>query len=148
MDEWLTMRSSFIRHQFTDNGFALVEVLVGLAILSIAMISATRAIGGAADTQRAISERTMALWSADNALLDLRMARAWPALGTTSSQCPQDNYLFICQRKVMATPNPGFRRVEMGVYLRGSDDGGSSYASSPRLAWLITILPNPDDGIL
>lgn len=142
------MRSSSTRHQLTANGFALVEVLVGLAILSIAMLSATRAIGSAADTQRAITERTMALWSADNALLDLRMAQLWPALGTTSSQCPQANYHFICQRKVMATPNPGFRRVEVSVYLRTSEDTGSSAASSPRLAWLITIFPNPSDGIL
>lgn len=148
VEAWLTMKTSPLIHQSNVNGFALIEVLVGLVILSIAMISATRAIGSAADTQRAISERTMALWSADNALLELRMTRAWPPLGSTNSQCPQANYLFICQRTVMATPNPGFRRVEVGVYLRSSSDTGSTSANSPRLAWLITILPNPSDGIL
>ena len=63
-----------LRHR---NGFALIEVLVGLAVLSIAMLAGLRAIANGADTQLAVSQRTMALWSADNALLDLRMSRAW-----------------------------------------------------------------------
>lgn len=127
-------------------GFALIEVLVGLAILSIAMISATRAISSAADTQLALSQRIMALWSADNVLLNLRMTQAWPSLGSTSFHCPQANYVFLCRQMVMATPNPGFRRIEIGVYLPNED--GQQSAGSPRLAWLITILPNSDGGIL
>lgn len=140
------MKVALSNCQKNTAGFALIEVLLGLAILSIAMISAIRAISSAADTQLALSQRMMALWSADNALLDLRMTQAWPSLGSTSFHCPQANYVFVCRRIVMATPNPGFRRVEIGVYLRNEDDRQS--ASSPRLAWLITILPNPNGGIL
>lgn len=136
-------RSNTLKNTY---GFALIEVLVGLAILSIAMISATRAISSAADTQRALSQRTLALWSADNVLIELRMAHAWPTLGSISFHCPQANYVFVCHRVVMATPNPGFRRVEVSVYLREEND--QHLASGPRLAWLITILPNPDAGIL
>ena len=55
----------------------LIEVLVGLAILSIALIAALRAISLAVDTQLAVSQRTMALWSADNALNDVRMKKVF-----------------------------------------------------------------------
>ncbi|NDF06014.1 MAG: type II secretion system protein GspI, partial [Betaproteobacteria bacterium] len=118
-------------------GFALVEVLVGLAVLSIALIAGLKAIASAADTQLAVSQRTQALWSADNAMADLRMNRQWPEMGTTTFSCPQDRYIFVCQRKVLSTPNPSFRRIELTVYL--ASPTSADVASGPRLAWLTTI---------
>jgi general secretion pathway protein I len=130
----------------TQAGFALAEVLVGLAVLSIALIAGLTALSSGADTQLAVSQRTQALWSADNALADLRMNRQWPEMGTTTFSCPQERYAFVCQRKVLSTPNPSFRRVELTVYL--ASPAGGDVASGPRLAWLTTILPNPTGGAL
>ena len=130
----------------TQAGFALVEVLVGLAVLSIALIAGLKALSSGADTQLAVSQRTQALWSADNALADLRMNRQWPEMGTTTFSCPQERYAFVCQRKVLSTPNPSFRRIELTVYLASPTSG--DVASGPRLAWLTTILPNPTGGAL
>ena len=129
-----------------QSGFALIEVLVGLAVLSIAMIAGLRAIASGADTQLAVSQRTMALWSADNSLMELRMRRDWPELGTTSYNCPQANYVFVCQRKVLGTPNPAFRRIEITVYL--ANQSSSDLASGPRLAWLTTVVSNPNGGVM
>ncbi|CAM3737021.1 type II secretion system protein [Polynucleobacter arcticus] len=128
------------------NGFALVEVLVGLAVLSIAMLAGLRAIANGADTQLAVSQRTMALWSADNALMSLRATRVWPELGTTTFSCPQASYVFVCQRKVISTPNPAFRRVELTVYISSPDS--AEVASGPRLAWLTTVVSNPTGGVM
>jgi general secretion pathway protein I len=127
-------------------GFALIEVLVGLAVLSIALIAGLKAIASAADAQLAVSQRTQALWSADNAMADLRMNRQWPEMGTTTFSCPQERYVFVCQRKVLSTPNPSFRRIELTVYL--ASPTSADVASGPRLAWLTTILPNPAGGAL
>ena len=134
-----------LRHSHTE-GFALIEVLVGLAVLSIALIAGLRAIANGADTQLAVSQRTLALWSADNALMDLRMSRAFPEVGTTVFNCPQANYVFVCQRKIMSTPNPSFRRVEMTVYAANPES--TSVAAGPRLAWLTTVIPNPASGVM
>jgi general secretion pathway protein I len=128
------------------NGFALIEVLVGLAVLSIALLAGLRAIANGADTQQAISQRTMALRSADNALMDLRMARAWPNLGTTTFQCSQANHIFVCQQKILSTPNPAFRRVELTVYAASSSS--AELANGPRLAWLTTVVANPLGGVM
>ena len=128
------------------NGFALIEVLIGLAVLSIAMLAGLRAIANGADTQLAVSQRTMALWSADNTLINLRTSRAWPELGTTTFSCPQATYVFVCQRKVLSTPNPAFRRVEVTVYL--SSSSSAEVAAGPRLAWLTTVLSNPSGGVM
>ena len=135
-----------MRTPASQNGFALVEVLVGLAVLSIAMLAGLRAIANGADTQLAVSQRTMALWSADNALLDLRIMRTWPEFGVAAYACPQANQIFVCQRKVLPTPNPSFRRIEIAVYL--SDPNNPLQASGPRLAWLTTVVPNPNGGVL
>lgn len=142
-------RNPFVRSKKQTKkqaGFALVEVLIGLAVLSIALIAGLKAIASGADTQLAVSQRTQALWSADNALADLRMNRQWPEMGTTTFSCPQDRYLFVCQRKVLSTPNPSFRRIELTVYL--ASPTSAEVASGPRLAWLTTILPNPTGGSL
>jgi len=128
------------------NGFALIEVLVGLAVLSIALLAGLRAIANGADTQLAVSQRTMALWSADNLLMDLRMSKAWPDLGTSSFSCPQATYVFVCQRKVITTPNPAFRRIEVTVYLPSPNS--ADVASGPRLAWLTTVISNPAGGVM
>ena len=124
----------------------MIEVLVGLAILSIALIAALRAIALGADTQLAVSQRTMAIWSADNALNDIRMKRIWPEIGTNTFSCPQASLLLVCQRKVSPMPNPNFRRVEVTVYL--GSQANSTEMNGPRLAWLVTLTPNLNAGAI
>ena len=129
-----------------QNGFALIEILVGLAVLSITLLAGLRAIANGADTQLAVSQRTLALWSADNALMDLRMTRTFPDIGTTVFNCPQGSYIFVCQRKIISSPNPAFRRVEITVYAANPES--SQTAAGPRLAWLTTVIPNPASGVM
>lgn len=129
-----------------EGGFMLIEVLVGFAILNIALIAALRAVALGADTQLAISQRTMALWSADNALNDIRMRRIWPEVGSTTFSCPQATLLLVCQRKVSPMPNPNFRRVEVTVFL--GSQANSSDTNGPRLAWLVTVTPNLNGNAL
>jgi general secretion pathway protein I len=130
----------------TRNGFALVEVLVGLVILSIALLAGLRAIANSADTQLAISQRTLALWSADNVLIEMRITRTFPEVGTTTFNCPQASLLLVCQRKVLSTPNPAFRRVEVTVY--GTNLDSAQVLTGPRLAWLTTVISNPAGGVM
>lgn len=128
------------------NGFALIEVLVGLVVLSIALIAAFRAVALSADTQFAVTQRTMALWSADNALNEIRMNRVWPEIGTSTFSCPQATLILVCQRKVSAMPNPSFRRVEVTVFL--ANEANSTQVNGSRLAWLVTVVPNLNSGAL
>jgi general secretion pathway protein I len=134
------------RSSIKKNGFILVEVLVGLIVLSIALIAAIRAMALGADTQLAVAQRSMALWSADNALNEIRMKRIWPESGTSTFSCPQGTFVFVCERKVSDMPNPSFRRVEVTVYL--ASQANSVQVNGPRLAWLVTVVPNFSAGAL
>jgi general secretion pathway protein I len=149
VNKFIRLFTLHLRRNFsgqTQNGFALVEVLVGLAVLSIALLAGLRAIANGADTQLAVSQRTLALWSADNVLMDLRMTRVFPDIGTTVFNCPQGNYIFVCQRKIISSPNPAFRRVEITVYAANPESAQT--AAGPRLAWLTTVIPNPASGVM
>ncbi|MDR8729747.1 type II secretion system minor pseudopilin GspI [Burkholderia pseudomultivorans] len=114
-------------------GFTMIEVLVALAIIAIALAASIRAVGtmatGAADLHR----RLLAGWSADNALAQLRLAHAWPAVGDQSFDCSQGNVQLVCSQRVSATPNPVFRRVEISVSMPGR---------SGVLAQMVTVVAN------
>jgi general secretion pathway protein I len=104
-------------------GFTLIEVLIALAIVAIAMGAVLRAIGSlAADTDSARAH-LLALWSADNALSELRITSAWPAPGQTTFACPQGAYRFVCRQVVSALPSPLVRQVTVSVYASAGSRG-------------------------
>jgi general secretion pathway protein I len=121
------------RARRTARGFTMIEVLVALAIVAIALAASLRAVGSLAASEADLHERLLAGWSADNALAQLRLARAWPDLGARSFDCSQANLRLTCTQTVSATPNPVFRRVEVSVTTPGRNG---------NLAQLVTVLGN------
>jgi general secretion pathway protein I len=143
------MKKYFSRVHFDinkANGFTLIEVLIGLAILAIALSAGIKAISQSAQTQTGIQERYLALWSANNALNEMVFNQEWPEIGTKSFPCPQLNENFICKKTVFATPNPFFKRVEIAVYAQSSSADGVTTGS--RLALLTSLISNPVPGLL
>jgi general secretion pathway protein I len=125
-------------------GLALIEVLVGMAILAIVLIGAMRALGVNTDTQQAVTTRSLALMSADNMMNELYMQYAWPTVGTRSAPCPQMNLPLVCEQRVSNSANPNFRRIDITVYL---DEGtGIAPENRTKLAWLTALLPNIRGG--
>jgi general secretion pathway protein I len=127
-------------------GFALVEILVGLAIMSLVLLAAMRGMGLAVNTQADVAVRQAALWSADNTLVQLRAQRAWPGIGTSVTPCSQAQWILVCELKVLPTPNPLFRRVEVNVFAANPETPDARVG--PRLAGLVTIIPNDAGGFL
>lgn len=130
----------------SQTGFALVEILVGLVILSLVLLAAMRGMGLSIRTQGDVAQRQVALWSADNALVQLRADQAWPNIGTTMMACSQAQWTLVCETKVLPTPNPLFRRVEVNVF--AADPQSPSVPTGPRLGGLVTIIPNETGGFL
>ena len=125
-----------------QSGMVLIEVLVGMAILAIVLITAMRALSSDTDTQQAVMSRSLALISADNTLNQLYMQNGWPEVGTRSTPCPQGNIALICEQKVSNSSNPNFKRIDITVY---ADDGAPPEART-KLAWLTALLPNIRGG--
>lgn len=117
-------------------GFTLVEVLVAMTIVAIALMAAIRATGSLSDSAGDLRRRTLAQWSAENRLAQIRVQGEWPAVGRRAFECSQAEVALVCQEDVFATPNAQFRRVEISVF---PTEGERSRLS--RLVGFATNLP-------
>ena len=97
-------------------GFTLVEVLVALAIISIALMSALRAAGLGTNNVGELRSRLLAGWVAENLLAEHRARADWLPLGIQRGSSRQGGLDFAWREEVIGTPNPAFRRVDVRVY--------------------------------
>ena len=97
-------------------GFTLVEVLVALAIVSIALLSALRAAGQGTNNVGELRSRLFAGWVAENLLAEHRARADWLALGIQRGSAREGGQDFVWREEVIATPNPAFRRIDVRVF--------------------------------
>jgi len=123
-----------LRTRHGVRGFTLLEVLVALIIVGTALGASLRAVGSLTQNSSDLRSSMMATWSAENRLVQIRLAREWPNIGRRSFDCPQGELRLICEEEVLSTPNPNFRRVEVSVF----------DASLPerRIIKLVQVVPN------
>ncbi len=99
-----------------ERGFTLVEVLVALTIVSVALMAALRAVGVLTLGSEELRARTLAQWSAENRLAQMRVQREFPNVGSNRYDCAQGAVALECVEEIFATPNASFRRVELTVH--------------------------------
>ena len=97
------------------SGFTLVEVLVALAIVSIALMAALRAAGQGTTAAGELRARLHAGWVAENRLAEHRARGDWLALGIARGTERQGGIDYSWREEVIATPNNAFRRVDVFV---------------------------------
>lgn len=98
-------------------GFTLVEVLVALAIISVALMAALRAAGQGTSQAGDLRERVLATSVAENRLAEHAARGAWLPVGIVRGTELQAGIEFSWREEVISTPNPAFRRVDVFVYL-------------------------------
>lgn len=116
------------------SGFTLVEVLVALAIISIALLSALRAAGQGTNNVDELRSRLLAGWVAENLLAEHRARADWLPLGIQSGTESEGGFDFTWRQEIIATPNPAFRRIDVRVFATGDD--------SHSLAHLVGFIVN------
>lgn len=98
------------------SGFTLIEVLVALAIVSIALLASLRVAGGSTNSVGELRARLLAGWVAENILEEQRARGAWLPLGMQHGTEQQGGIAFAWREDVIATPNNSFRRVDVRVF--------------------------------
>ena len=97
-------------------GFTLLEVLVALAIISIALLAALRAAGQATTNVTELRTHLLAGWVAQNVLVEQRAKGFWPTTGILRGKVRQGAMDFNWREEIISTPNPAFRRVVIVVF--------------------------------
>jgi general secretion pathway protein I len=97
-------------------GFTLVEVLVALAIVSIALFAALRAASQGTTNVGELRARMLAGWVAENLLAEHRARGDWLPLGMQRGNEGEGGIVFAWREEVIATPNPAFRRIDVFVF--------------------------------
>lgn len=111
-----------------------MEVLVALAILTIAVLAALRNSGGLIDNSAYLRDKTMAHWVAMNRAAEIRLAGRW---GTWSDEgrVVQGNREFFYRVLIKKTEDSDINRGEIEV---AADEDGST-----SLTRLVFFLPRP-----
>ncbi len=113
----------------------MLEVLVALVIIGVALAAAMRGAMSLTSTADYTRQKLLAVLTAENRLLELRLGRERLEPGESMLPCDQGGASFVCQQAVKPTPNPFFRRVEVRVF-RQDEAGNRS-----QLAELMTVMP-------
>ena len=107
-------------------GFTLIEVLVALAIVSIALLAALRAAGQGTSNVGDLRARMLAGWVGANLMAEHRARSDWLPLGIQRGKERQGGVEFAWREEVIATPNPAFRRID--VFVSAGNDGSGTLA--------------------
>ena len=120
-------------------GFTLIEVLVALAIVSVALLAALRAAGQGTQNAHELRLRLLASWVAQDTLAEHRARGDWLAPGIHRGARRQGGLDFSWREEVTPTPHAAFRRVDVTVYSGGDD--------SRALARLTGFVVQPPGGV-
>lgn len=96
-------------------GFTLVEVLVALGIVALALTAGMRASASLTRNAERQTQQLLARLCAENALVNMRLAKQMPAIGDSVSTCEQGARRFGLRLAVRPTPNSNFLRVDAQV---------------------------------
>ncbi|MEO8006934.1 MAG: type II secretion system minor pseudopilin GspI [Betaproteobacteria bacterium] len=116
-------------------GFTLVEVLVALAIISIALLAALRVASQSTNSVGELRARLFAGWVAQTVLAESRARGEWPPPGIQRGTQRQGGIDFAWREEIIATPNFAFRRVDIRVFVAPED--------AHALAHLVGFVVNP-----
>lgn len=120
------------------SGFTLIEVLVALAIISIALLASLRVAGGGTHSVGELRARLLAGWVAENVLAEQRARGVWLAPGMQRGLARQGGIDFAWREEVVATPNSLFRRVDIHV--------SAAQDETRALAHLVGFTVHPPGG--
>jgi general secretion pathway protein I len=112
-----------------DAGFTLIEVMVALAIFSIAVVAMITAQNENIRTITILEERAMAEIAAENILVETITAAGVIPVGFSSGQIDFAGRPFDWRRQVIETSSPSVHRVTVSIYNRGDNHALQSFTA-------------------
>lgn len=124
------------KHESSQSGFTLLEVMIALLVVAVALGGAVKVIGNAANNSTRMNNKTFANWVALNQIAKLRIGKEWPKLGEQKGDSEMVGRKWAWSQKSIKTDDDNIRRIEMSVW---SEDDKKS---SPFVV-VVGFLPKP-----
>lgn len=99
----------------TARGFTLLEVLVALAIFALVAASILTASARSLQTAARLEDKTLALWIADNQMIELQLENPPPGEGNRQGKLDYAGRPWQWQARIATTDHAELRRVELWV---------------------------------
>ncbi|EDQ01422.1 type II secretion system minor pseudopilin GspI [Shewanella benthica] len=96
-------------------GMTLLEVIVALAVFSIAAVSITKSLGDQIANMPILEERTYAQWVADNVMVDARLEVKFPAIGKKEGEMELAGRDWYWRKEIVKTSDDKFRMIRVSV---------------------------------
>lgn len=108
-----------------ERGFTLLEVLVALAVFSLAALALLRLQGASVATATRLDEKLLAAIVLENQAAALTLQNPAPAYGALDGQARNARRDWLWRANVLRTPDPALQRIDLTVM----DAGGAVLAS-------------------
>ncbi|MCU7904299.1 MAG: type II secretion system minor pseudopilin GspI [Candidatus Thiodiazotropha sp. (ex Epidulcina cf. delphinae)] len=103
-------------------GFTLLEILITLAILTIAFASIITVSANQSVNVAYLRDKTLAHWVAMNQMTELLIRNQWPPTGKQQGEAEMGLHKWHWVRTIAKTPDDRVRQVEIAIYReRGSE---------------------------
>jgi general secretion pathway protein I len=98
-----------------NRGMTLIEVMVALAVFSLAALAAVNVATEHMRSLSYIEQKTLALWVANNHLTQLQLDKKLPKLGDTKGRVEFAGQTWHWRQSGLKTPDPDFRMVRIRI---------------------------------
>ncbi|MBB1268778.1 type II secretion system minor pseudopilin GspI [Shewanella sp. SR44-3] len=99
-------------------GMTLLEVIVALAVFSIAAVAVTKSLGEQMANMPILEQRTLAQWVASNQMVEARLTSEFPDIGQKEGRVELAGKEWYWRQNVVKTTDDKFRQIRISV----SDD--------------------------
>jgi len=103
-------------------GFTLIEVMLAMAVFSIAGIALLGASSNNARNMGHLENKMFANWVASNQLVEASLVDTWPPKNNAKGEVELAGRAWFWQQKVMKTTNEDMRAIVMEVRLKQDDE--------------------------
>lgn len=103
-------------------GFTLIEVMVSLVIVAIALTGISVTMGGMLNTATTLRDRTYASWIAQNKIVEIRAAGAYPEVGESTGEVDYANSEWEWRAVIAETGVEDLLRIDVTVSHAGDDN--------------------------
>lgn len=110
-----------MKNRNNNKGFTLLEVLVALAVFSVAAIALMRVSESQLRISQTLEEKTFAHWIALNLITEMQVTKSWPTIGEQTDKVSMASREWKFKIKTQATPVARVRRVEVSVGIAPKD---------------------------